>query len=55
VDGDEIDRRRPLWALRFSVIMLTLNPGVRVLFRWLAGVMVLITAWRIPEALAWLQ
>jgi hypothetical protein len=32
-----------------------LNPGVRILFRWLTGIVVLITAWRIPEALTWLE
>jgi len=28
---------------------------VRILFRWLTGTMVLITVWRIPEALSWLR
>jgi hypothetical protein len=55
MDGEDIDRRRPAWAVKFSVTMLALNPGVRVLIRWLTGVMALVTVWRLPEALAWLR
>lgn len=50
----EVDPRLA-WAVRFSATMIVLNPGVRILFRWLTGIVVLITAWRIPEALTWLE
>lgn len=55
MDGEDNDRRRPAWAVRFSVTMLALNPGVRILLRWLTALMVLVTVWRLPEALSWLR
>ena len=52
--GKDVDRPRP-WAVRFSLTMHALNPGVIILFRWARWVVVLVAAWRAPEAVsAWL-
>jgi hypothetical protein len=55
VDGDDAQPQRPPWAVRFSLTMHALNPGVLILFRWLRWIVVLVTLWRVPEALAWLR
>lgn len=54
MDGD-VDRQRQPWAVRFSLIMYALNPGVQVVFQWLTRLAVLVAVWRIPEALSWLS
>lgn len=53
--GEEIDRRRLSWAVRFSLTMHALNPGVLIMFRWLTRVAVLVAMWRVLEALSWLR
>jgi len=55
MDGEDIDRPRSPWAVRFSLTMAALDPGVRVLFRWLRWAVVLVALWRAPEALSWLR
>jgi hypothetical protein len=59
MDGEDIDRQRPSWAVRFSLTMHALNPGVQILVRWLRWIVVLIAMvvaiWRAPEALSWLR
>lgn len=53
MDGDADLQRQP-WAVRFSLTMHALNPGVQIGFRWLTRVVVLVALWRTPEALSWL-
>jgi hypothetical protein len=58
MDGDvgagDSDCRRPRWAVRFSLAMYALNPGVQIGFRWLTRVAVLVAVWRTPDVVAWL-
>lgn len=58
MDREEIDRHRLPWAVRFSLTMHALNPGVLILLVWLRWIVVLIAmvvaVWRAPEALSWL-
>jgi hypothetical protein len=54
MDGNEADRQRQPWAVRFSLTMHALNPGVLIVFRWLTRVVVLVALWRSPDALSWL-
>jgi hypothetical protein len=53
-DTENVDGSRPSWAIRFSVTMAALDPGVRVLVRWLHWVVVLVAVWRAPEMMSWL-
>jgi hypothetical protein len=55
MDGEEIDRQSLPRAVRFSLTMAALDPGARVLFRWLRWAVVLVAAWRVPEVLSWLR
>lgn len=55
MDGEEIDRQRLSWAVRFSLTMAALDPGARILFRWLRWAVVLVVLWRVPGALSWLR
>jgi len=58
MDGNDIDRQRLPWAVRFSLTMHALNPGVQILLRWLRWIVVLIgmvvAVWSAPGALSWL-
>jgi hypothetical protein len=53
-DTDNADGSQPSWAIRFSMTMAALDPGVRVLVRWLRWAVVLVAVWRAPEMAAWL-
>lgn len=53
--GEDVDRPKPPRSVRFSLTMAALDPGARILFRWLRWVVVLVAAWRVPEALSWLR
>jgi len=55
MDGKDMSRWRPTWAVRFSLTMHTLNPGVQIGLRWLTRVVVLVAVWRVSEALSWLR
>jgi hypothetical protein len=55
MDGDEVDRQRQPWAVRFSLTMNALNTGMQIGFQWLTRLMVLVAVWRTPEALSWLS
>ena len=56
MDGGEIERARPSWAVRFSLTMLALNPGISILLSWLARIVVFIAVLRAPEVVAsWLS
>lgn len=52
---DEVDRRRQSWAVRFSLTMHILNPGVQIGFRWLTRIAVLVAVWRSSEVVSWLS
>ncbi len=43
MDGE--DQRRPSRAVRFSATMRDLDAGVRILRRWLAYLLALVTMW----------
>jgi hypothetical protein len=55
MDSKDVDRQRQPWAVRFSLTMLALNPGVQIAFRWLTRAVVLVALWRTPEALSWVS
>ena len=55
MDGDDVDRQRQPWAVRFSLTMHALNPGVQIGFRWLTRIAVLVAVWRTPEVMSWLR
>jgi hypothetical protein len=55
MDGEDSDRPRPCWAVRFSLTLAALNPGVLILLRWVRWVVVLVALWRTPGAVSsWL-
>ena len=53
-DNGDVARHRQPWAVRFSLTMHALNPGVQIGFRWLTRIAVLVALWRTPEAVSWL-
>ena len=53
-DIGEVERLRQPWAVRFSLTMHTLNPGVQIGFQWLTRLAVVVVVWRSPEVLSWL-
>jgi hypothetical protein len=53
-DRGDIDRQRQPWAVRFSLTMHMLNPGVQIGFRWLTRLAVLVALFRAPELVSWL-
>ncbi len=54
--GDnDVDRQQLPWAVKFSVTMHALNPGVQIGFRWLTRIAVLVAVWRTPEMVSWLS
>jgi hypothetical protein len=55
MNGEEASRPKPPRAVRFSLTMAALDPGVRMLFRWLRWTVALVVLWRVPEALSWLR
>jgi len=55
INSQEVSRPKPPRAVRFSLTMVALDPGARILIRWLRWVVVLVAAWRVPEVLSWLR
>jgi len=49
MDTEGSDRHQQPWAIRFSLTMHALNPGMRIGFKWLNHLAVLAAVSRIPE------